>query len=496
MAGHPHSSGAVQDAAIVDKQALSPPMTKAGADWSDSSLTAPGSPVMPLTSMSFEPAPVEPSKSRAAEAGSRRRRTLLITALVLLVAAGATIGALYGAGVLKFKASSDADRAAAASATPTFADATTTTDATTTASTSTTATPTPTALSKVTPSSKGILFGAHLWGDHIDWTPGSSAKWNELAGFSGAGFGSFSYVDSATGVVQPEEVLKRAQDVKKSGGFLLFTVEPAMSQGLDMMTDLVIGKIADLAKAINDMGVPVMLRFAHEMNGSWNPWGQRPKLYRETWIRLTKAIRAKAPFTSMVWSPNGPIGYPWAGDTYSAKKRPDDWKEMDTNGDGNVDKNDDPYSPFFPGVEWVDWIGGSIFRFDSYPFGKNELPQPNDALDMLMGGPMSSWSIAQFAQKVKLPLGAFETGIIYYPEPTSGNKGSDVNKQQKQMWLAQLMNPALREKTGLALIMWFEIAKVENNQYRDFSLFKDPLVAGAIREDFKKYAIVGASPVL
>lgn len=36
---------------------------------------------------------------------------------------------------------------------------------------------------------------------------------------------------------------------------------------------------------------------------------------------------------------------------------------MDTNSDGKVDMWDDMYTPFYPGDDWVDWVGMSIFHF-------------------------------------------------------------------------------------------------------------------------------------
>jgi hypothetical protein len=36
---------------------------------------------------------------------------------------------------------------------------------------------------------------------------------------------------------------------------------------------------------------------------------------------------------------------------------------MDTNGDGAIDMYDDMYTPYYPGDDWVDWVGMSIFHF-------------------------------------------------------------------------------------------------------------------------------------
>jgi hypothetical protein len=47
-------------------------------------------------------------------------------------------------------------------------------------------------------------------------------------------------------------------------------------------------------------------------------------------------------------------GYPFPGGTFW--KEPGNRlydREVDTNGDGVFDRNDDPFTPFYPGDEWV-----------------------------------------------------------------------------------------------------------------------------------------------
>ncbi len=42
---------------------------------------------------------------------------------------------------------------------------------------------------------------------------------------------------------------------------------------------------------------------------------------------------------------------------------------LDTNGDGKLDMSDDMYTPYYPGDEWVDWVGMSIFHFSQVSHG-------------------------------------------------------------------------------------------------------------------------------
>jgi len=39
-----------------------------------------------------------------------------------------------------------------------------------------------------------------------------------------------------------------------------------------------------------------------------------------------------------------------------------EWHALDTNDDGWVDMYDDPYTPFYPGDQWVDWVGMNMYH--------------------------------------------------------------------------------------------------------------------------------------
>jgi hypothetical protein len=64
---------------------------------------------------------------------------------------------------------------------------------------------------------------------------------------------------------------------------------------------------------------------------------------------------------AFLWAPNSGNGYPFPNGPHSVTiTSPSFDKELDTNGDGLYNDLDDPYSPFFPGDEWVDWVGFSV----------------------------------------------------------------------------------------------------------------------------------------
>src|SRR3954451_1391933 len=91
-------------------------------------------------------------------------------------------------------------------------------------------------------------------------------------------------------------------------------------------------------KALAAVGAPVAVRFAHEMNGSWYPWGQgvngnTPADYVAAYRHVHDVITAAgATNVAWVWSPITVISRP------------------------NV-----PLAPLYPGDGYVDWLGLSVY---------------------------------------------------------------------------------------------------------------------------------------
>ncbi|MCR8631362.1 glycoside hydrolase family 26 protein [Paenibacillus radicis (ex Xue et al. 2023)] len=119
--------------------------------------------------------------------------------------------------------------------------------------------------------------------------------------------------------------VKTAETVKALGGALQIGWEPRY--GLDdVQDDEYVRTFAREAKA---SGIPVFLRYASEMNGAWVPWHGNPKKYIEKFRLIHKIMKEEAPNVVMVWSPN--------------------FMPMD-----NIDD-------YYPGDEYVDWIGYSLY---------------------------------------------------------------------------------------------------------------------------------------
>ena len=86
-------------------------------------------------------------------------------------------------------------------------------------------------------------------------------------------------------------------------------------------------------------GHPILLRFAHEMNGTWYPWGRgqdgnTPGIYKAAWRHLVRIFRsAGADNVRWVWTPN-------------------------VDGGGAY-----PFRQYYPGNKWVSWVGLDGFNW-------------------------------------------------------------------------------------------------------------------------------------
>ena len=93
--------------------------------------------------------------------------------------------------------------------------------------------------------------------------------------------------------------------------------------------------IASYGRGIRDLGFPVAVRFGHEMNGFWYPWGEsangnQPGDYARAYLHVQEVFGAVGADNALwVWSPN--LAYP---------------------GSSSLD-------PLYPGDAHVDWIGVS-----------------------------------------------------------------------------------------------------------------------------------------
>ncbi|WP_447646000.1 hypothetical protein [Nocardioides zeae] len=120
----------------------------------------------------------------------------------------------------------------------------------------------------------------------------------------------------------------------------------------------------DLVELHRELDSYFLVRFAPEMNGTWYGWGQQPRAYVEAFRTLADEVHAATPHAAMVWAPVYGAGYPY-GAAYGDvdPDRMAEAGELDTNDNGRLDEGDDPYGPYWPGDDVVDWVGLTLYHF-------------------------------------------------------------------------------------------------------------------------------------
>ncbi len=170
------------------------------------------------------------------------------------------------------------------------------------------------------------------------------------------------------------------------------------------------GYLRRSARAAKTWGRPIFVRFAHEMNGNWYPWGtvngNTPKLYKKAWRHVVGLFRdVGARNVRWVWCP-----YVTNGGRFG-------------------------FARFFPGNRWVDWIGLDGFNWGSKSVWKSfkgifstsyrVVKRLSDRPIMIpetgsteIGGNKASW--VSRALNRELPRFARIRALIWFCEPFRG----------------------------------------------------------------------------
>lgn len=302
-----------------------------------------------------------------------------------------------------------------------------------------------------------VLFGAQ-----VDWVTESPQSYSDAFGRSPYVYGKF--VDFPLTEERRLSVDSAARQVADKNAILFITLQPY--DGLETVTPETMAQLtADLTRW-NEIGAPVMVRFAHEMNGSWYPWAQRPAEYVRAFRDVADAVRA-APASSIVWSPNDGGGYPFSGGDYEARPGTADFAALDTDGDGRLTEKDDMYAPFYPGDDAVDWVGLSLYHFgDVYPWGPNVIPESTKFEDKMIGTYANEYVdqndvpnfYERYVEATGKPMTISETAAVYNPSGAH----SDLEFEVKQAWWSQVFSDNVRTNyPGIRLINWFEQNKLE-----------------------------------
>ncbi|KAJ3349776.1 hypothetical protein HDU83_000313 [Entophlyctis luteolus] len=282
------------------------------------------------------------------------------------------------------------------------------------------------------------------------------------------------------------------------GSLLELTLMPASVPLTSYTRDLLDTVSAALYTINSEYGVPILLRFGHEMNGAgpWNSYAFDPTNYIPLFQMMAESVYAHTNMTAMVWAPNIGFGYPFgtSGATALPTANSTNFALLDTNGDGVINKFDDPYGPYYPGDDYVDWVGVSLYF---YP------PDENINYDIVPGyfdAYLTGYGYNQLDTDVwwqkyynfykrfcgpdghNKPMLLPETGAPYLYLPTAngnlvpGASASNTSNAVSAItirteWFASLFNTTvLSIYPKIKLVVNFEEEKYLSNYWRDWRL--------------------------
>ena len=303
------------------------------------------------------------------------------------------------------------------------------------------------------------------FGPALDWQQDSAEAYDLRLGADASLFGrSVGYPLSPTSELLFRDLSRQSAAAQAVG---VLTLEPADLVGLtpDDAADLA----ALVATATEVDGSYLLLRFAPEMNGSWTAWGRRPVTYIRAFRALADAVHNATDAAAMVWAPAYGAGYPDAAGgnvtTTPGARAPEFDKRnvpfLDTDDDGEVTEADDPYGPYYPGDDYVDWVGLTMLRYGVKPSsGANALPKAGE----LDGRFKERFGYGERAKRasfyarfsgIKQKPFLLTTAAVY--DPSSGGSSEEA---VKHAWLRQVV-AAVAARPRVQAVQWVEQSRVE-----------------------------------
>ncbi|TPX32163.1 hypothetical protein SmJEL517_g04670 [Synchytrium microbalum] len=256
---------------------------------------------------------------------------------------------------------------------------------------------------------------------------------------------------------------------------------------LDNITDAQIAQLTAQCQALNGLGRNVLLRIGPDMNGYVGC-----RSFIDLFRRVSTAVRNATTTTAVMWAPSAAKGYPFLLSQYSISNTSSDFALLDTNHNGQLDLYDDPFSPYFPGISYIDWIGmGNLYHLGNvYPNVSNTLPAAGQ-LELSVTSqdqPNKTFNFYRdYVVALNKPFAIAETNAVFHDSPLIDVGPGEV--AIKQAWWRQYLTNStfLATYSQLKLINIFEFRKdgsgTENGIVRDYRV-----VSAAWATDFAAVA--------
>lgn len=191
------------------------------------------------------------------------------------------------------------------------------------------------------------------------------------------------------------------------------------------------------AEAARFSGAPIFLRYASEMNGTWQAYSGDPELYKQKWRIVARVMGEVAPNVALVWCP------------FSMPRR--------------------TIEPYYPGDEYVDWVGVNVYSVHHHD-GDPTRPGGEDPRDELQ--------YVYDLYAARKPIQICEYGATHYCAACNTWVPSFAVLRAKELY----GNLALRFPR-VKMINWFSVNTIgEGLAENNYSVTDDPTVLASYRE--------------
>lgn len=178
---------------------------------------------------------------------------------------------------------------------------------------------------------------------------------------------------------------------------------------------------------VADKKPKILLRFGHEFNGNWYPWGNSPNNYKAAWQYIYNKFQAAGINSQIEWV--------WCANNTS------------------VDSYND-ITRYYPGDAYVDWTG-----IDGYNWGSNYSFSRWKSFDETFSAPyVTLVNNYPFKPIILGEVASAEPADL--PNPTYGQNGDNSDAtQSKAAWVTDMFNRLPSNYPAIRAIAWFNINK-------------------------------------
>ncbi len=231
----------------------------------------------------------------------------------------------------------------------------------------------------------------------------------------------------------------QASNIVSEGATPMITLMPYSDRHVDMLAaisageeDAYINDWIDSFKAWKetypaDKQPKILLRFAHEFNGNWYPWGNNPEGLKAAWKHIHNLFEVAEVNDSVEWV--------WCASATNV----DDYNDM---------------TQYYPGDDVVDWTS-----LDGYNWGSNYSFTSWRTFDEVFSSAYTTL-VTNYPDK---PIVIAEVGSAEpsdQPNPEWGQYGDDADAtQSKEVWVNDMFTRIMESYPAISAVSWFNINK-------------------------------------